>query len=532
MNHGGGRCPFSPFREADTDNNQQGDGATRPSGFTIDELFQIEQAIASHSTHADNNLIPAGYTYLGQLIAHDLSYNSAALLDGPDAFDNNRTPVLDLDCLYGGGPLLCPHLFERPEPGVDDSQARHRFRLGLNASSRAISAEAAFANGLRADLPRMSLAQGVNSVSDYVSEGMLDQDRGVATWEPLVADLRNDDNAILSQLTRLFLTMHNEIVHRLGGGDVDARPGDLYRRARHVLESAYRQIIRKDYLPLVLQTDALDARSGAPRQAPGLPAEFTIGAMRFGHFMIRPSYKLNWLEDGATGDDDPYLGLLVGLPELIKKGPNSIIDRPVAEYRRVDWGLFFDFGDHSDGSPMPQGSRLLTVGLPAPLAARPELFARSDDPPDLPAGGLFFRDLARAETAGLETGQAVAREYGCDATIDIRQLPVFRNASDELPPELLDRLAQKTPLLLYLMAEAELKQQGRKLGELGSLLVADTIRAALKNAGDRPGDPQAGQDIITVFGDAGLPENMPTLIRLLVPHATSIQYEKEKSNEG
>lgn len=526
MNHGGGRCPFSPFREADKhEDNSRRDQKSEPD-FTLEELFQVEQTIARHSVNADNDQIPAGYTYLGQLIAHDLTFNSAALLDTPDTYDNNRTPLLDLDCIYGGGPLLSPHLFERPAPSDDDSQARLRFRLGLNASSRAISGHTAFASGLRSDVPRMSLVQGVNGVSDYVSNGILEQDRGVATWEPLVADLRNDDNAILSQLTRLFLAMHNEITHRLAVDGPDSA-GNLYRRARHVLECAYRHVVRNDYLPMVLHAEAIDHVSPTNRRKRPLPPAFTLAAMRFGHFMIRSSYKLNRLGDRTNGEEGPYAGQLVDLPRLIKQGPNSIIDRPVAEEHRVDWGLFFDFDDHATGSPRPQGSRLLNVGLPAPLADRAELFSRSDDPADLPDGGLFFRDLARADSAGLKSGQTMARKYGCDDTIDIRQLPVFRNSGDDLSPKTLRKLAKKTPLLLYIMAEAELTQDGRKLGKLGSLLVADTINTALENAEDGSSDPGATDDIKRVFGDGGLPANMPTLIRALIPHAAAIQYEKE-----
>lgn len=526
MNHGGGSCPFSGFRDTDSGGGSSGGSQKSKPDFTIDELFQVEQTIARHSTNVDNDRIPAGYTYLGQLIAHDLTFNSAALLDSPDTYDNNRTPLLDLDCIYGGGPMLSAHLFERPAPSDDDSQARLRFRLGLNASSRAISSQTAFASGLRSDVPRMSLVQGVNGVSDYVSNGILEQDRGVATWEPLVADLRNDDNAILSQLTRLFLAMHNEITHRLAGGAADSA-GNTYRRARRVLERAYRHIIRNDYLPMVLHSDALDQTPTASRRKQSLPPAFTLAAMRFGHFMIRPSYKLNRLGDPADGEESPYAGQLVDLPRLIKKGPNSIVDRPVAEEHRVDWGLFFDFDDHGAGSPKPQGSRLLNVGLPAPLADRAELFARSDDPADLPDGGLFFRDLARADTAGLKSGQTLARKYGCDDTIDIRDLPAFRDGGDELPQKTLRKLAKKTPLLLYIMAEAELTQDGHKLGKLGSLLVADTINTALQNAEDGTTDPQTSDDINLVFGAGGLPENMPTLIRALVPHAADIQYEKE-----
>ena len=72
------------------------------------------------------------------------------------------------------------------------------------------------------------------------------------------------------------------------------------------------------------------------------------------------------------------------------------------------------------------------------------------------------------------------------------------------------------------MAEAELTQDGRKLGKLGSLLVADTINTALENAEDGSSDPGAADDIKRVFGDGGLPANMPTLIRALADEGLGV----------
>ena len=51
--------------------------------------------------------VPAGYTYLGQFIDHDITFDPVSSLqrqNDPNALHNFRTPRFDLDSLYGAGP--------------------------------------------------------------------------------------------------------------------------------------------------------------------------------------------------------------------------------------------------------------------------------------------------------------------------------------------------------------------------------------------------------------------------------------------
>src|SRR5262245_29196209 len=64
----------------------------------------------------NNDAIPAGFTYLGQFIDHDITFDPTALqevLVDPLALRNFRTPMLDLDSLYGAGPVAQPFLYQR-----------------------------------------------------------------------------------------------------------------------------------------------------------------------------------------------------------------------------------------------------------------------------------------------------------------------------------------------------------------------------------------------------------------------------------
>src|SRR5580692_955150 len=63
----------------------------------------------------ENSGISAGYTYLGQFIDHDLTFDPASSLqkaDDPDALVDFRTPRFDLDNIYGRGPDDQPYLYE------------------------------------------------------------------------------------------------------------------------------------------------------------------------------------------------------------------------------------------------------------------------------------------------------------------------------------------------------------------------------------------------------------------------------------
>ena len=62
--------------------------------------------------------IPAGYTYFGQFIDHDLTFDPASSLmrrNDPSGLLNFRTPRFDLDNLYGRGPDDQPYLYDQKD---------------------------------------------------------------------------------------------------------------------------------------------------------------------------------------------------------------------------------------------------------------------------------------------------------------------------------------------------------------------------------------------------------------------------------
>ena len=92
----------------------------------------------------DNDHIPAGFTYLGQFIDHDITLDLTSIAEkeeDPLATVNFRTPRLDLDALYGLGPDGSPQLYERNSrgPEIPDRQdLRHRAKAFSPTTCRAV----------------------------------------------------------------------------------------------------------------------------------------------------------------------------------------------------------------------------------------------------------------------------------------------------------------------------------------------------------------------------------------------------------
>ena len=86
-----------------------------PSIASLTELGDAMNDTDFNSTDGENKYVPAGYTYLGQFIDHDITFDTTALqevLVDPLAVRNFRTPRLDLDSLYGGGPKTQKYLYQ------------------------------------------------------------------------------------------------------------------------------------------------------------------------------------------------------------------------------------------------------------------------------------------------------------------------------------------------------------------------------------------------------------------------------------
>jgi hypothetical protein len=437
----------------------------------------------------ENPFIPSGYTYLLQFVAHDLVHSAIPLSVagglGGGTMNARRTP-LRLETLYGSGPVGSPHIYALDAPNDD---RRTKLRLGR---MRWKENEPATGCPFR-DIARTP-AENVTGIDRSIA-GVR-----VALTEALVADPRNDDHAVMSQLTALLALLHNGLVDIIRGREDHAGPngqfGAAYKRflcARSALTAIYHNIIRNDLMRRVIHPAVYASYSGAaphfidrPRSAEALairdwqiPFEFSHGAFRFGHAMVRPEYQIN---DLSLHD----LNIT-----LEKSSVNDPANMPLDETWMVQWSRFFEI----DGST-PNLSRRIGPHLSDGLG-NDQIFPAFDETARV---GLLYRDLLGAGLAGMWSVDALIAEIGnrrpqliaasrllTDRAYRVDQLRewlVSGQVYGALTDQDIETLSNDPPLPFFILFEAMQQTEGLQLGLLGSIIVSEVIFGALAS------DPQ------------------------------------------
>ncbi|MFL5493111.1 MAG: peroxidase family protein [Gemmatimonadales bacterium] len=448
--------------EPEARKNPDGSFVKDPSGFI--------SAVATPEGQVDdeeNFGIPAGYTYLGQFIDHDLTFDPASSLqrqNDPDALVDFRTPRFDLDSVYGRGPADQPYMY-------DDDQ--RTFALGEALTAGTI------ATGVR-DLPRFGA-------------------------RALIGDKRNDENVIVSQLQGLFLRFHNAVAGKF--------PEASFEQVQRIVRWHYQWICLHDFLRRVAGEKNLHAvlphlKTGGniydhPPQLhfyhyhndPYIPIEFTVAAYRFGHSMVRPIYRLN-TELGKPGkpEDDKTgrLGRQLVFAGLPGEGLNGF--RKFNRQWAIDWSLFFEVGATlspentiNRGTRRVQPSYKIDTSLVDPLGFLPEFSAGGPAgkltpdqdghprPKGSPGGfeisNLAHRNLLRGMRMGLPSGQAVARFMGLtplpDAAIRIGKATFANDGNNPSITSLSSSFEGNAPLWCYILAEAQhgWSERARQMGD-------------------------------------------------------------------
>ena len=385
-----------------------------PGQSAEDAIHALAEALFGMS--AANPEIPAAYTFYGQFVTHDVTFDTR--LDPRSAARpraNLRTPALDLDSVYGRGPVDQPYLYELAHPD--------RFVVGRNDSGEL-------------DLPRNS----DTSVLHPSSGGPFCLRRSA-----LIGDPRNDENVLVSQLHLAFLRFHN--------ARIDA--GCDFATARRLTTWHYQWVLVHDFLPRVcgaaLVERLLEGRRARLKPTPLLPYEFTLAAYRFGHSMIGPAYHLNYSLQHRLGDTPIRLcdDMAADWPTRDRAAADSLEgERALPADWTVQWDRFLDLE-----SGLTQWSRRIDPVLAHPLRRLPVQTT------DERQRSLAFQTLMRGYDQGLPSGQALARHLGLE------------------PPAGLDG---SDPLWLYVLKEAAAVEAGRRLGPLGATLVAEVLIGLLR----------------------------------------------------
>ena len=203
----------------------------------------------------------AGYTYLGQFINHDLTLDLTPLdraQPNVTLMPNFRTPFLDLDHVYGGGPNVSPFLYDR-----QSKHGEERFLIGDTTPS---SVGGRNFPSTQDDLPRNS--------------------QGIA----LIGDPRQDENLIIAQLHVAFLKLHNRVLDGLKRGEIKNACATLFEQARRIVTWHYQWVVRHDFLREILDPKVFEQTFTDERYARKdeddfqIPVEYSLAAGRFGLF--------------------------------------------------------------------------------------------------------------------------------------------------------------------------------------------------------------------------------------------------------
>jgi hypothetical protein len=390
-----------------------------------------------------NSRIPAGFTYLGQFIDHDITFDPTSKLDAivdPHALVNFRTPRLDLDSIYGSGPVAQPYLYD----WKDSEPPGARLLVGHNKVEGHSEVD---------DLPRNHQGRA------------------------LIGDMRNDENAIVAQLHLLFIRFHNAVVdHLCREGKVTDRD-ELFDKAQRIVRWHYQWIVAHEFLPAVvgekMAGDVLSspADGSAPtvhrkffrwHDAPFIPVEFSGAAYRFGHSMVRAEYGVKRIpESGPIVHPLPLFPDLAGFTWL-------------SESHVIDWERFFVL---PDATHSPQASLKIDTAIVR------RLFELPDENPE--HRELPRRNLRRARVLGLPSGQDVAcvmhESPLTEAELQLEHMPQSR-----------EELKCATPLWFYILCETARAvdpdgrpEPGEHLGPVGGRIVAEVLAGLLE------GDPSS-----------------------------------------
>ena len=408
-------------------------------------LIKLGRAMTRGPEPEDNSDLPAGYTYLIQFIAHDLSFAQInGVSPGAMAAANitgGRSPSLDLDCLYDTG--LAKEDLYKDKDG--------RLKLGPTTGTMLDQAQAVYEN----DLP----GRGTNKENPRLA---------------LIADPRNDDNLAVAQTHVAFAKFHNAVTDLLA--DQGLSGSKLFEAARKKVVRHYQWIVLKDFLPRIIDETVLDDVfrglkffTQEAKGRPFMPVEFSFAAFRLGHSMVGASYEWNRIFHSPKRDEYKDAAKLRQLFDLT--GANGTMDGtyPTLPTRwLIDWTRFYDFPDMGRAANRAKkiGTRL--------TAALDDVFSIMTDIPK-EYRSLPVLDLIRGAKLGLPTGQEAAYTMNASWRLspgDIAQGPHAGILKDH-------GFDQRTPLWYYILREAEF-YDGKRLGPVGGRIVAETFIGILR----------------------------------------------------
>jgi heme peroxidase len=400
--------------------------------------------------------IPAGFTYLGQFVDHDLTFDKTKVMFGqhisPTDLLQGRSPSLDLDSVYGAGP-------NDPKSAKFYEADGLHLKMGKTVASDGIPAKEGF------DLPR-----GAGTTV-------------AGKRRAIIPDPRNDENLAVAQTHLAFIRFHNRVIDTLPSSVPTAQ---RFITAREIVTKHYQWMVRHDFLHRVCSKSVVNdvftngrkvfEVGATPTDVPTMPIEFSVASYRLGHSMVRSAYNWNKIFDDEQGTLD-LLFTFSGLSGDLG-GEERLLSIWIADFRRL-----YDFteaGRDDLAVPAEKFNRAMRIDTRLALALK----TLPGFPPD--QDNLAFRNLTRAGMVSLATGQQMSsflKSKGVTLTkLTATQIREGNNGVtlDGLTQSQRAALLKNTPLWFYILREAELSQ-GR-LNGVGARIVAETFHRAMEGS--------------------------------------------------
>ena len=487
----------------------------------LDRVAKLMIEQESYLSSLDSGIAPI-YTYLSQFISNDIVAGVGAITNTRTNCDDELTPIPRkdaarhllnlrsglprLDSLYGD--CACAgKLSGRLKKLIRSSTNSAKLRLGTAIIPRRQEVVPTPDNQAN-DLPRIK-----ELISDNPQEGIteselknlpsdlksvfFDQYDKIIPQRALIGDSRNDNNLILAQLHLAFLRFHNHAADWLKSNRQDKKEKKLFSSTQALVRKHYQWLIVNDYLNTLCRQDILNyvLSSRAPlyqnfleenptkdsKDGNGLPIplEFFAAAFRFNLSMVRGSYDYNRFF-GATTQETKAALPAAPLELLFQYTGNSPIPMPDVNGASIErlpsnWIIEWQrFVNKPDGTTIRAARKIDTFISP-----------------DL--GGIgghsqyIFQCQARNNLRlgyklNIPSSQACIKRINRLCDIQITPLSEKELTSGKSGSAIRDGgFIEQTPLWYYILKEAQVRENGERLGMLGSTIVCETLIGLMLN---------------------------------------------------
>ena len=445
----------------------------------FESLNKLAGLIDQQASHfRTNSTLPAIYTYFGQFVNHDLSAPVAtptylkSITDKAAVSSVNQT-----DVVTAGPDAVALMSSERPP------NPQWLVNNILNQHPEPLCLYSLYGTGPSSDNSDIRELYDPATMKFRLGQTFDDPERPQAELDKMlrhdllrnpdlrIADRRNDENVILSQLYLALMLFHNQAIDVLKPKFSDAMK--LFNEARNQITRHYQYCIVHDFLKKLVPDEAAGQQVQLTQKS-AVPFEFTTAAFRFGHSMISESYDYNrFFGDGGIESEIATLRNLFEFTTRGKMGNTTHAqNKQLPTHWVIDWARFFKVANTGNS-----GADQIDLVLPPTMTSLGDVTTNVKMADGL--ASISYRNLRRGYHRFMPSGQDMARKLNIEPLTPAQIGSAFthHSATDVLRETGFD---VKTPPWVYFLCEAKVKADGNALGPAAGAIVRGTIMELLR----------------------------------------------------